>query len=660
MATTIEELQKKLNSNIYTPKTDEYTPKTDEQIRPEAQNKYKGTYEQNRLNAQQACDMTAQQLRNQPATLGTAYEQQAETAKGATAASISAADRNSISRGMQRSSYNAATLANLQNQGNETIADIMEDRTAAEAALAEQQTLAAQQLQQLAQLDSSCASDVQAAIDTLKEQEYARQIESEQYVNNLLMQLYEMEENSRANDLALKLQEEQLKAAQRQNSTSSGGGSSSGSAGKTSASTATVSTQPANNTEALLEKLSGLNSNSGLLTNLANGIKSLALCREQGFSYHLQQQAPVDREFQEGQGCKEGVLMAVKSSAASQIEKVKAQVPNKLMSAKTISKPSMDTSAVKELAAARSLATRSSEGQLEAGTGDIVKTMFARARAYSSAPDALKPLVEKGFISVYNAYTSGRNDPNSALYNPYSSATNYKAIEGLAQYGYDVTQMSDDEVRSLLKGKRTTATGYSAAAPMKTSTAAENAAYWAQEYLDASGKTAAAENELAQMQRAVDYYANTLGLSDAEIVKRINASGDYPTLKKMQEDKAAGSATLLNRAVDYTGDDTIYGMIFSARNGGESLGNYELNAGAYAAGFGALYEPDETAAARRNGYVQPLRQHDYAGRPRPEVWRGTFDRNWLEQNRVMLNKKRRTITGRSRPPSKTAKMPKRS
>lgn len=293
MATTIEELQKKLNTSTY-------TPKTDEQIQTEAQNRYKGTYEQNRLNVQQNYDTTAQALRNQLATLGTAYERQQEQAKENTAAAISAADRRSIGRGMQRSSYNAATLANLQQQGNETLADIAEDRTAAENAIAEQQTLAAQQLQeQLAKLDSGYASDVQAAIDALKEQEYARQTEADQYVNTLLMQLYEMQENSKANDLALKLQEEQLKAAQRENGTlvsagssgaspsgSSSGGTSSGKRITGSSSGVVSAAKQSDNSEALslLERLSGLNSSGGSTltsmrraagSSLKNGLKSL-------------------------------------------------------------------------------------------------------------------------------------------------------------------------------------------------------------------------------------------------------------------------------------------------------------------------------------------------------------------------------------------------
>lgn len=277
MATTIEELQKKLNTSTY-------TSKTDEQIQTEAQNRYKGIYEQNRLNVQQNYDTTAQALRNQLATLGTAYERQQEQAKENTAAAISAADRRSIGRGMQRSSYNAATLANLQQQGNETLADIAEDRTAAENAIAEQQTLAAQQLQeQLAKLDSGYASDVQAAIDALKEQEYERQTESEQYTNNLLMQLYEMQEASRANDLALKLQEEQLKAIQRENGSagtvSSGTPSSASSGSKSSgskpAAANVVLPQVDDDSMALLNALSGLSGGSSNGSVLGNAFASL-------------------------------------------------------------------------------------------------------------------------------------------------------------------------------------------------------------------------------------------------------------------------------------------------------------------------------------------------------------------------------------------------
>ena len=275
MPTTIEELQQKLNANTY-------TPKTDEQIQAEAQNQYKGVYEQNRLNAQQNYDTTAQALKNQLATLGTAYERQAKQAQENTALSISAADRRSLGRGMQRSSYNAATLANLQALGDETLAGIEADRTAAEAAIAAQQTLAAQQLQQqLAQLDSSYASDVQAAIDALRNQDYERQTEADKYANALFMQMFELQEQQKANELALKLQEEQLKAAQRENAeaeANTGASGSTGSSGGTKAPVPTVSPAPSAtpslkpNTDAmnLLNQLSGLTENKTLTLPTVN------------------------------------------------------------------------------------------------------------------------------------------------------------------------------------------------------------------------------------------------------------------------------------------------------------------------------------------------------------------------------------------------------
>lgn len=235
---TMEELRAKLQTSTY-------QPKTEEQMQQEAQNRYRGVYEQQKLSAQQNYDATAQALQNQLATLGTAYDRQAKEAQAATDAAISAADRRSLSRGMQRSSYNAATLANLANKGNEALADIQADRTAAEGDIAGKQTLAAQQLRdQLAQLDNTYAADVQAAIDALKEQEYARQQEADQYNNNLLMQLFEMEEAVKDNELARALQEEKLRAARGASggSSSSGSGSSGGTTGGVTGNTAPANT----------------------------------------------------------------------------------------------------------------------------------------------------------------------------------------------------------------------------------------------------------------------------------------------------------------------------------------------------------------------------------------------------------------------------------
>ena len=268
---------------------------------------------------------------------------------------------------------------------------------------------------------------------------------------------------------------------------------------------------------------------------------------------------------------------------------------------------------------------------------DLRKAMFTKARTYYSMPDELKPIAQQGFVKAYSAYESAKSDPMSPLYNPYSRPTNYKAIDGLAQYGYDVTKMTEDEIRALTAYRRTTATGYGAAAPTKSSSAAENAAYWAQEYLDASERTAAAESELAAMQKAVDYYVNTLGLSDAEIVQRINTSKDYPTLAKMRETSVAPQ--LMNRAIDYSGDDTVYGMIFSARNGGASMGSNDMNAGAYMGGFGNRYEDDGGVARRNAGDLNTY--NPYAGGTTLEALglkygTGSFTAEWLAENRDRL------------------------
>ena len=222
---TIEELKQQLNTNAY-------TPKTEEQIRAEAEAQNRGIYEQNRLSAQQYYDTTIQALQSQLASLGTSYDRQIEEAAKATQATISSRDRANLNRGMQRSSYNAATLANIALQGDKALAQIQEDRTAAESALAGQKTLAERQLaEQLAQLDSTYATDVQAAIDALKEQEYNRQLENTQYLNNLYMQLYQLEEERKANDVALAIKQEQLKSLKGSSSGSSGSGGSGGGSG---------------------------------------------------------------------------------------------------------------------------------------------------------------------------------------------------------------------------------------------------------------------------------------------------------------------------------------------------------------------------------------------------------------------------------------------
>ena len=182
----LKQLQKQLQSAPV------YTPMTDEQINQQAQNKYTSIYDQNRTSAQQAYDTTALALQQQRDQLAVNYGVQQEAAKKATAQTLSNADRYSLQRGMQRSSYNNATLANIGLQGNKTLNALQQGLTTAQGDIDEKSTLLAQQLaQQLAAFDTQQQSDIQAYIDQLRQQEYERTTAAKQYQDELAMRLYQ-------------------------------------------------------------------------------------------------------------------------------------------------------------------------------------------------------------------------------------------------------------------------------------------------------------------------------------------------------------------------------------------------------------------------------------------------------------------------------------
>lgn len=185
MAMSLSELQKAL-------KNPTYTPLTDEQMQAQAQTRFASQYDAQRMAARQGYDMTDLALQQQRAGLDTGYARQAEQAQKQTAQALSSADKYSLQRGMQRSSYNAANLGNIQNQGNRALNDIAAALTQSQGNVDAQRAQLAQQLAQaLGQYDTSQANDTQAYIDTLRQQEYERGQASDQYANQLLMALYE-------------------------------------------------------------------------------------------------------------------------------------------------------------------------------------------------------------------------------------------------------------------------------------------------------------------------------------------------------------------------------------------------------------------------------------------------------------------------------------
>lgn len=188
MAMTLDELRQQLTM-------DTYTPKTDEQMREEANQQYASAYGQKKLAAQQTFDQTDLALSNQLASLDQSYAKQREAAAKATRASQSSLDRYSLQRGMQRSSFNTASQANILAEGEKTLADINQSETAARQNLESQRTqLASQLAAQLGQYDVDYANDVQAYFNQLRQQDEASRVEADKYRNQLLMALYEYDQ----------------------------------------------------------------------------------------------------------------------------------------------------------------------------------------------------------------------------------------------------------------------------------------------------------------------------------------------------------------------------------------------------------------------------------------------------------------------------------
>lgn len=188
MAMTLDELRQQLTM-------DTYTPKTDEQMREEANQQYASVYGQKKLAAQQTFDQTDLALSNQLASLDQSYAKQREAAAKATRASQSSLDRYSLQRGMQRSSFNAASQSNILAEGEKTLADINQSETVARQNIESQRAqLASQLAAQLGQYDVDYANDVQAYFNQLRQQDEASRVEADKYRNQLLMALYEYDQ----------------------------------------------------------------------------------------------------------------------------------------------------------------------------------------------------------------------------------------------------------------------------------------------------------------------------------------------------------------------------------------------------------------------------------------------------------------------------------
>lgn len=172
-------------------KSDSYMPLTPEQIKQQAENQYKSYYDQLRLAANQSTDRQNLALENQKANLQQSYDKQRQNTAKQYRQAYSQADRQALSRGMQRSSYNNQSLSNIDLKAAEAQKDLFNEQTTEENKISSQQTqLAAQLADQLSQYDASEAADVLKRMDELEAREYDRKTTAENNKNTLTLQIY--------------------------------------------------------------------------------------------------------------------------------------------------------------------------------------------------------------------------------------------------------------------------------------------------------------------------------------------------------------------------------------------------------------------------------------------------------------------------------------
>lgn len=150
---------------------DNYTAASDEAIAEEARNRYAASHAANLAS-----------LEAEGTSINTNYDRQRDAASEATSRNLSAQRLNAIRNGMQRSSYNNATLGKIQTEGDKTLNDIEQGRTDAWNSLAARRTAE----------DQTYEANVLAAIDDIRNREYTRAQNAMNTNNNLWLALYNL------------------------------------------------------------------------------------------------------------------------------------------------------------------------------------------------------------------------------------------------------------------------------------------------------------------------------------------------------------------------------------------------------------------------------------------------------------------------------------
>lgn len=163
-----------------------YTARSDDQLRQLAEQQYQSYYDQLRRAAQQKQEREALALQNQRSGIQRAYEKQREASDKSYRQAYSQVGRETLRRGMQRSSYAAQRLANTELEGIEANQNIWDQQVNAEGNLdAQLAQLQGQLADTLAGYDANQAADVMKRYNELQSEEYERAREAEQYAESI-------------------------------------------------------------------------------------------------------------------------------------------------------------------------------------------------------------------------------------------------------------------------------------------------------------------------------------------------------------------------------------------------------------------------------------------------------------------------------------------
>ena len=300
----------------------------------------------------------------------------------------------------------------------------------------------------------------------------------------------------------------------------------------------------------------------------------------------------------------------------------------------------------------------------DAQTGGMIKkpsavsryeAMEQKAREYAEPAlfDAVSPF-GKGLAKIiaisgqkpdeagqlFKFMQTSEKDPESPYYRPYARPTNKVAMDELLKLGIDTSNLDEkwfNDNAWLMQYARLGSTGMPKV-PTSNSSREETAAYYYVRLADSEGRTLKAETELSGLRREIGYWAGRQdrNYSDEEIISRIGWN-KYPTLTMLREGQQKGRPVPLNRAIDFD-SDTVYGMLWSARNG-KTSGSSTIDAARYVLGEGKQFAPDEFVRAKRD--LQSFAYNPYAlGSTVDEAAEyfkvDSFDQKWLNDNKGIL------------------------